>query len=220
MLVMSPPLPAPAIAVKGAPLGIGLGVGLGTTYGPSMPSSITVLHDTPFTATAPLVTKMPINTAYGVGVPGIYAKFDVDTGLNENYQAQRQVTEYIMYRTLDKWIPHEIPSILKYLIFDINTKRIVPIASIKEYETNKLSEDTTEIVRAKIDFIQENILSMEKTRRLLIRVVHETPYKFYELPHRENFMINVMKKFLKKKLKQMIPDANVEHVNYERTRDE
>ena len=166
-------------------------------------SNINVLSETPFSATSPIVTKIPVNYI------SPYAQYNVNTGLENNYLAQKQVTKYMLYRTLDKWLPNELSKLLSYLKYDASSKTVSPVSSIKNLDSNKSVVETDASCTAKIDYIEAHILNMESMRRVLIRVIEETPYKYYELPQHENFMINVMKKYLKQKLLKLIPDSNV-----------
>jgi hypothetical protein len=48
---------------------------------------------------------------------------DVDTGMNDNYIVQKDVTLSIMYKALDKWLYNDFPNVLKYLVVEKNTVR-------------------------------------------------------------------------------------------------
>ena len=50
---------------------------------------------------------------------------DVDTGMNDNYIVQRDVTLSIMYKVLDKWLYRDFPNLLKYLVVEKNTVLLV-----------------------------------------------------------------------------------------------
>ena len=109
-------------------------------------------------------------------------------------------TKYLLYKTLDKWIFTEFPSVLKYLKVDNGSVKLVK--SLDEKEKNDVSKDSEKDLEAKSDWIEENILNEEKMREVLIRIMRELGLKWYELPHRETLIRDVVEKYIKKKLKQ------------------
>lgn len=132
--------------------------------------------------------------------PTVYV--DIDTGLNDSYIVQQDVTKYFMYKTLDKWIYTEFSSVLKYLIY--KDGKVVLIKRIDDKDSNDVSKDSEKALEAKSDFIEKHILSESKTRAVLIRIMSELRLKWFELPYREDLVKDVMERYLKKKLKKMI----------------
>ena len=126
-----------------------------------------------------------------------------DTGLNTSYIAQKEMTEYLLYRILDKWLyTDEMCHLLKYL--KINNGKVEYISNENEYISNKICNDSVDNIEKKSDFIQENILNLKEMRKLLQRIIEELNYKWYELPHKENLVVDVVERFLKKSLKEHI----------------
>jgi hypothetical protein len=132
--------------------------------------------------------------------PTVYV--DIDTGLNDSYVVQKDVTKYFMYKTLDKWIYQDFPSVLKYLVY--KDGKVSLIKKLADKENNEVSKDSEKALEAKADFIEEKILDESRTREILIRIMRELGLKWFELPYRENLVKEVMERFLKKKLKKMV----------------
>lgn len=129
--------------------------------------------------------------------------FDYDTGLNSNPHAQKETTKYLMYRILDKWIySRRMSQLLKYLKIVNNV--VQPIETDSDYKKNKLSNETSRSVEKKIDFIHDNILGLDDMRKILKKIMRDTGYKWYDLPHIENEIINVVEATIGKKLKMMV----------------
>jgi hypothetical protein len=147
----------------------------------------------------PLTVVTPIGPVlYNVGGPRYLV--DIDTGINDNYIVQRDVTRGIMYKVLDKWLYDDFPNILKYLVVEKDTVRLVK--SEQEKENNKVSSNTVSELEAKSDYIGDNILTESAMREILVRIMRETGLKWYELPHREQLLKDVVEKYLKKKLRK------------------
>ena len=127
---------------------------------------------------------------------------DIDTGMEDNYIVQKDVTKYLLYKTLDKWIFTEFPSVLKYLVVD--NKKVRVVKSEAEKEKNEISKDSEEDSEAKSDWIEENILDESAMRSILIRIMKELGLKWYELPHRESLVMDVVEKYIKKKLRNKL----------------
>ena len=134
--------------------------------------------------------------------PSLYVNVDVDTGLNESYVVQKDVTKYFMYKTIDKWIYSDFSSVLKYLTY--KDGKVSLVKKIDDKDSNDVSKDSKTVLEAKADYIEENVLSESKTRLVLIRIMKELGLKWYELPHQETLVKEVIERYLKKKLKKMI----------------
>jgi hypothetical protein len=152
-----------------------------------------------------LVNNNPLTVVTPIGpvlynVPSRYV-VDIDTGLNDNSIVQRDVTLSIMYKTLDKWIYDDFPNVLKYLVIDKDGK-VRPVKSESEKDNNKVSDNSVDDLEKKSDYIANNILTEKTTRDILIRIMRELGLRWYELPHREQLLKDVIEKYIKKKLKK------------------
>jgi hypothetical protein len=152
------------------------------------------------TGTTTLLNVNPNAVSMLAVKPTVYV--DIDTGLNDSYVVQKDVTKYFMYKTLDKWIYQDFPSVLKYLVY--RDGKVSLIKKLGDKENNEVSKDSEKALEAKADFIEEKILDESRTREILIRIMRELGLKWFELPYREGLVKEVMERFLKKKLKKMV----------------
>ena len=149
----------------------------------------------------PFTVVTPIGPILHNLVSGPRYLVDVDTGINDNYIVQRDVTLSIMYKALDKWLYNDFPNVLKYLIVD-KSGDVRVVKSKQEKDNNKVSSDSVDDLESKSDYIGENILTERSIRDILIRIMRELGLKWYELPHREQLLKDVIEKYIKKKLKK------------------
>jgi hypothetical protein len=174
---------------------------LKTTVSPTQTTLSSLSQLSPFTTDTVLTTSVVRGDISLLAVrPTVYV--DIDTGLNDSYIVQKDVTKYFMYKTLDKWIYTEFPSVLKYLTY--KDGKVALIKKIEDKESNSVSKDSEKTLEAKSDFIEKHILSESKTRAVLIRIMGELRLKWFELPYREDLVKDVMERYLKKKLKKMV----------------
>ena len=109
--------------------------------------------------------------------------------------------KYINYITLQN---------CKRYFFDETKKRNIKVYGIVGNHdvyfknTNNVKNESKKELSEKRDWIEENILTENKTRSVLVRVMRELGYKWFELPHRESVVCDVMERYLKSKLKKMI----------------
>lgn len=196
-----------------------------TTISPNTPNlsltptsmSVKTVVSPPFTTTLNSLTGLSVLSPLSTGTttllnvnpnalsmlavkPTVYV--DIDTGLNDSYVVQKDVTKYFMYKTLDKWIYQDFPSVLKYLVY--KDGKVSLIKKLADKENNEVSKDSEKALEAKADFIEEKILDESRTREILIRIMRELGLKWFELPYREGLVKEVMERFLKKKLKKMV----------------
>jgi hypothetical protein len=169
-------------------------------------STITQSLLSPFSPS--VITKYdPLTVVTPIGQPLLYTRpggyyLDIDTGINDNYIVQRDVTKFLRYKTLDKWVYTEFPHLLKYLVVEKDKVRIVKSES--ERESNKVSKDPIDVLSEKSEFIEKNILTEETMREVLIRIMRETGIKWYDLPYKENLVMDVIEKYIEKKLKKIM----------------
>jgi hypothetical protein len=126
---------------------------------------------------------------------------EIDSGLNDNYLAQKQVTEWLLFRMLDKWLYNDdMCHILKYL--KVSGGKVSVIENANEYKSNKICSDSIEDVEKKADFLEANYLDMHTMRKLLMKLVTQLGYKWYDLLEKESLVVDVVGKYLRKKLKE------------------
>lgn len=125
---------------------------------------------------------------------------DIDTGIEDNYIVQRDITRYFMYKSLDKWLYTEWDFLLKYLVVEKNGVRVVKNET--EKDKNDISKDSDDDVEDKVDYIGDHILTENAMKEILMRIMRELGLKIYNLPHREGLVMDVIEKYLKKKLRK------------------
>jgi len=171
-----------------------------TTYTPLSPLS--PYSPSYVTNTNPLTVITPLTPQYTTLAirPTVY--FDYDTGLNDSYVVQKDVTKYFQFKTLDKWLFTEFPSVLKYLVATNN--KVSLIKKLDDKDSNDVSKDSESALEAKANYIEENILTEMAMRSVLIRIMRETGLKWFELPYKEGLIKEVIERYLKKKLQKLI----------------
>ena len=127
---------------------------------------------------------------------------DIDTGINDNYIVQKDVTKYFMYKTLDKWLYNDFPYLLKYL--KVEDGKVSVVKSESERDANSVKNDSESVLEAKSDFINEKILDEHTTREILIRIMRELGYKWFDLPYKETIVKDNIEGYIKRKLKNML----------------
>ena len=132
-----------------------------------------------------------------------YLNIDIDTGLNDNYFAQKQMTEYFLNRVLDKWLyKDDMCHLLRYFI--IKNGKVEYVSSKEEAKKNKPCNDSVSDVELKAEFIEEHLLDKEEMRKILLKIISELNMKWFELPKRESLVVDVVERSLKKKIKKII----------------
>ena len=165
---------------------------LSTVSMASAVSQTVVVNDNPLTVVTPIGPQIiATRPSYVV---------DIQTGMEDNYNVQRDVTRYFMFKALDKWLFEEWNYLFKFLVADKNGIRLVK--SEDEREKNDVKKDSDELLEQKADFIEEHILTEEATKEVLKRIMRELGIPFYSLPHREALVMDVLEKFMEKKLKK------------------
>ena len=174
-----------------------------TTYSPTQPNLLPVysptysnLTLTPTQVVTPLGSKLSLLAIK----PTLYV--DMDTGLNDSYVVQKDVTKYFMYKALDKWLYRDYKSALGYLTY--KNGKVDLVKKIEDKEESDVSKESADALEAKSDYIGEHVLTEMKTRAVLIRIMKELGFKWFELPYKEDLVKEVIGKYIKKKLKKMI----------------
>lgn len=178
------------------------------------PISTTYLTDELTKLSTPVVRTVvldkPIITATTTLYPTVYTtpsiyKVDQNDDDNDNYFIQKQMTEYLHYRILDKWLyEDELCHLLKYLVIDGGKVKL--IKSKSDYKENKVCDDKKENIEKKADFIEENLLTKEKMKKLLTKVIYDSGIKWYNLslPKYEQVIVRAVDKYLRKKMTKML----------------
>lgn len=134
-------------------------------------------------------------------------KLEVDTGLNDNPLAQKQMLDYVMAKVYNKWIyGKDMCYVLKYL--KVVNGKVHYLQSIDEFSNNKICNDTELEVELKVDFIEQNILTKSDLKKLLKRMIDELGFKWYEFPQKLEVIEEAVERHIKKALKSNIGTQN------------
>jgi hypothetical protein len=103
---------------------------------------------------------------------------------------------------LDDWLFTKYPKLLKYL--KVSSGNVSVVSSVSEMEKNDISLNSKKENELKSDFIEEHILDEASTKKVLMRVILELNYKWFDLPYKEHVVRDVIYRYIKKHLKKMI----------------
>jgi hypothetical protein len=182
-----------------------------TTYTPVSPTvTITsppaVTKYDPFTITQKFntypVLSTPIYTYPTIKVAPTYT-IDIDTGMNDSYVVQKDITKHFQYKMLDNWIFNKYPKLLKYLKADDNGN-IKIVKNDKEMEDNDITKDSEKVNDKKSDYIEEHIFDENSVREQLMKIMSELGYKWYDLPYKEQVIRDILSKYIKKRLVKLM----------------
>jgi len=153
-----------------------------------------------------LTPTTPVNYGLLAVKPSIIVKpslvVDIDSGLNDSYVVQKDITLYFQNITLEKWIYGSLSSVLEFLVS--RNGKVHLVKNMKERDSNNIDKDTTSVLEAKSDWLRDNVLSETKTRAILVKIMRELGFKWYDLPYRESIVKDIIKRYLKNKLKKMV----------------
>jgi|688.fasta_scaffold358515_2 hypothetical protein len=177
-----------------------------TTYTPVSPTlTITsppvVTKYDPFTITQKFNTYPVLSTpyyTYPVLKAPIYT-VDIDTGMNDSYVVQKDITKHFQYKMLDNWIFNKYPKLLKYLKVNENGD-VKVVKNDKEMEDNDITKDSVKVNDIKSDYIEEHIFDENSVREQLMKIMSGLGYKWYDLPYKEQVIRDILSKYIKKKL--------------------
>ena len=96
--------------------------------------------------------------------PTLYV--DMDTGLNDSYVVQKDVTKYFMYKALDKWLYYDYKSALRYLVY--KNGKVELVKKVDDKEDTDVSKESTDALEAKSDYIGDHVLTEMKTKLILL----------------------------------------------------
>ena len=134
-------------------------------------------------------------------------ELNLESNFVDSYEAQKKQTLKIQMRVLDYWIHEDMfDSIRKFLI--VSPEGVVRmVTSDKEYIENNVDKDSTKDREKKADFIEEHILTLDKTKRIIGKIIVEfgIPWKYLLASSRNEYrVIHEIKKYIKRKLQEMM----------------
>ena len=78
------------------------------------------------------------------------------------------------------------------------------VKKVDDKEDTDVSKESSDALEAKSDYIGEHVLTEMKTRAILIRIMRELGFKWFELPYKEDLVKEVIGKYIRKKLRKMV----------------
>lgn len=153
----------------------------------------------------PIITSTKTIYPSSIIMPRSIISLTANDEMNENYFVQKQMTEYLHFRILDKWLYDEdMCYLLKYL--KVENGKVSVVKSASDVKDNKLCEETKESVTKKIDYIENHILTKEKMKHILTKVLYKTGIRWYNLalPSSEKVIVRATEKYLRKKFKKIL----------------
>ena len=167
------------------------------SYVSPITNTLSFVTPTITTAITPVILTNPIHYT------------EIDTGLNDSWSHQRQMTEHVFYKILDFWLyKDEMKNVLKYM--KIEDGKVTVVKNKSEYETNDLSNDSKHDLEKKSQYIEENMLSMKVMKKLLMKIISELGYKWKnfashnKVTQEEKHIVGVVKRYLKNEFNKML----------------
>jgi hypothetical protein len=170
------------------------------------PTSPSLLVPTVRTTVYPVTTVVPVSPVITVAplIPTIRVEYD--SGLHDSWIVQKEANAYLWNRIMDYWIhKDEMESIRKFMV--VKDGKVSLVKSEAEYENNDVTKDSKDIGEMKADFLEDEIdFSKEVLRRLIIKIIEELGMKWQYLTAKreELIVVGVAKRYLKKKIREMI----------------
>lgn len=141
---------------------------------------------TPFVNYSPYNLLSPLNSGYY-------------TNLNNDKTIIKTVVKYFYYKIIDKWLHSDLLPLLGYI--NVNNGKASLIKDLDHYKNNN---DSVENIDAKIDFIEDTILSKDLVKQFLKRIVSKYNVKWYLLYKHQDLVKEKLYKYIKEELEDAI----------------
>lgn len=122
--------------------------------------------------------------------------------LDANPEVHADMARYFYYKTLDKWLYDDLIDILNYFV--VTGGKVELIKNMNDYKSDIVNKDTQENIEAKISFIEKYLFSKDNMMKILKKFVRETSTHWYQLTKNEYYVRQVVKHYLKNKIKKAI----------------
>ena len=136
---------------------------------------------------------------FGQTIVGVNNRYD-GSGIGENPNARYETAKDMRFKFLDTWLFDDYPNIVRKLIVRDGRVRV---ASAEEEKNNDVNLNSEKDLEAISDFIGDEILTVNKTLKVLDRMVVKNGIKFYDIPHNEKYVKKSFGRHVEKKLKKM-----------------
>jgi hypothetical protein len=122
--------------------------------------------------------------------------------LDTYWSTRETVTKHFLYKTIDKWLNNDLDELLNYLVSEPNGVRL--LKDLDEFDEQRVDRDKQSDFEKKVLFIEDKFLSFNNVYDLLDELVKESNLKWTDLQKREYVIKDMIKHYLKKKLKNAI----------------
>jgi hypothetical protein len=120
--------------------------------------------------------------------------------LNLDPRVHEQMTEYFYDKTFNEWIYDEFRDMLGYVKLVNGEPKLV--SSLSEHKTS------SEASNLKIRFLKDKILSRSRIHKILEQFISETRTNWFELEKNSYFVKDLIKRYMKKKIKALIDNRS------------
>jgi hypothetical protein len=121
------------------------------------------------------------------------------TNLNADPRIHHRLSKYYRLKALDKWLYNDLKNLLGYL--KVSGKNVSLISNLSNY---KNKNESKEIMEMKIDYLEDELLTVKFIYRILRGFVLATNINWYDLHKNEKYLIQAFDISIKKKLKHLI----------------
>ena len=178
---------------------------------PTTPTSLSLTS--PFSLTSPIspfnitTTDTPpyvtsINISYSKPLVSVYENVEADTRIH------RRVIKFYYGKTVDEWLYDELLDLLNYLT--VKGDKVDVISSMSKYNPTTVDKDSQEIIDKKVDFLEKFFFKKTDMAKILYKYIKETGTSWYNLGKNEYFIRQLIKDFVRKRLRRAISDQKGE----------
>jgi hypothetical protein len=151
----------------------------------------------------PLLTTTSLGTIVPSTLYPLVSSLEIDDEHNENPLTQKQMTQWLRLRILDKWLySDEMSYILKYL--KVSGNSVTFVANEKEMNENDVEKDTEDDVEKKADLIEKVFLDLDTMRKILVKIIETLGFRWYNLASHEKIVVETVARHLRHELKEKI----------------
>ena len=122
--------------------------------------------------------------------------------LNKDPRVHKKVAKYYYYKLLDKWLYHDLKHLLAYIT--IQDGRPALIKSLNQYDFNSVNDLSTEELKKRIDFLENNIITKDLIKHYLKKIVNKKKIMWYHLNKFEDTIKDKFKNYLTKTIESHI----------------
>lgn len=130
--------------------------------------------------------------------------------LNKYEAVRHKEASYFRYKILDKWIYEDMSNLLGYL--EGNRDNIHLISDLSKYNKNAVVHDSEDVIEAKIQHLEDNIITKKVVYRILKNFVDGTKANWYELHKNEYFVKEALSNGLNEIITERIKEKKIKEI--------